>query len=68
MSNTTQQTLLFLQRRLQAIETDIQDVTLMYLQAVSHKNMEMAERCEATLYSANKLYNTTKAEIQNLTN
>ena len=50
--STTQQTLNFLQRRLQAIQTDINDVTAMYLQALSHKNVSLAEQCVLTLRSA----------------
>ena len=66
--STTQQTLAFYQRRLQAIQTDINDVTAMYLQAQSTKNIALAERCEATLYSANKLRATTLKTIQQLSN
>ena len=50
--STTQQTLNFFQRRLSAIQTDINDVTAMYLQAVSHKNVSLAEQCVLTLRSA----------------
>jgi hypothetical protein len=53
MSNT-QQTLNFLQRRILALETDIEDVTVMYLQAVSQKNIPLAEQCEITIASARK--------------
>jgi hypothetical protein len=51
MSNT-RQTLNFLQRRILALETDIEDITAMYLNAVSTKNMQLAEQCEITLGSA----------------
>lgn len=63
MSTTThQQTLNFLQRRLQAIQTDIEDITIMYLQAVSSKNMALAEQCEITLRSARQhQYEASKA-------
>ena len=50
--STTQQTLNFFQRRLSAIQTDINDVTAMYLQAQSHKNVSLAEQCVLTLRSA----------------
>ena len=50
--STTQQTLNFFQRRLSAIQTDINDVTAMYLQAVSHRNVSLAEQCVLTLRSA----------------
>lgn len=52
MSAQTQMTLEFFQRRLSALETDIQDLIVMYLQAVSTKNMQLAEQCEITLRSA----------------
>ena len=52
MSAQTQMTLEFFQRRLSAIETDIQDLTVMYLQAQSTKNMQLVEQCEITLRSA----------------
>lgn len=52
MSTTTQQTLSFLQRRLQAIETDIQDIIVMYLKAQSQKNGALIQQCEITLRSA----------------
>ena len=52
MSTETRMTLEFLQRRLQAIQTDINDVTAMYLQAQSHKNISLAEQCVLTLRSA----------------
>jgi len=48
----TQHTLNFLQRRILALETDIEDITAMYLQAVSTKNIQLAEQCEITLGSA----------------
>jgi hypothetical protein len=52
MSAQTQMTLEFFQRRLSALETDIQDLIVMYLQAVSTKNIQLAEQCEITLRSA----------------
>ena len=52
MSAQTQMTLEFLQRRIKAIQTDINDVTAMYLQAVSNKNVSLAEQCVLTLRSA----------------
>ncbi len=50
--STYQQNLNFFQRRLSALETDIQDLIVMYLQAQSTKNMQLAEQCEITLRSA----------------
>jgi predicted kinase len=52
MSAQTQMTLEFLQRRIKAIQTDIQDLTVMYLQAQSTKNMPLAEQCDIALNSA----------------
>ena len=54
MSTTTQQTLNFFQRRLQAIQSDINDVTAMYLQAISHKNILLIQQCETTLRKARR--------------
>jgi hypothetical protein len=60
--STYQQNLNFFQRRLQAIQTDIEDITIMYLQAVSQKNMALAEQCEITLRSARQhQYEATQA-------
>jgi replicative DNA helicase len=60
--STYQQNLNFLQRRLQALQTDIEDITIMYLQAVSSKNMALAEQCEITLRSARQhQYEATQA-------
>lgn len=60
--STTQQTLNFFGRRLSAIQTDINDVTAMYLQAQSNKNMALAEQCEITLRSARQhQYTATQA-------
>ena len=50
--STYQQNLNFFQRRLSALETDIQDLIVMYLQSVSQKNIQLAEQCEITLRSA----------------
>jgi len=50
--STYQQNLNFFQRRLSALETDIQELIVMYLQAQSTKNMQLAEQCEITLRSA----------------
>jgi hypothetical protein len=62
MSVQTQMTLQFFQRRLQALETDIQDLIVMYLQAVSNKNIGLAEQCEITLRSARQhQYTATQA-------
>ena len=67
MSNR-QQTLNFLQRRILALETDIEDITVMYLQAVSQKNIALAEQCEMTLRSARQhQYEATQA-LKSLTN
>lgn len=54
MSTLTQyqQDVNFFQRRLQALQTDIEDITVMYLQAQSTKNISLAEQCEITLRSA----------------
>ena len=52
--STTQQTLNFFQRRLQAIQTDINDVTAMYLQALSNKNILLMEQCQTTLRKARR--------------
>ena len=54
MSTETRMTLEFLQRRLQAIQTDINDVTAMYLQAQSHKNIALMEQCQTTLRRARR--------------
>jgi predicted kinase len=52
----------FFQRRLQALQTDIEDITLMYLQAQSTKNIGLAEQCEITLRSARQhQYEVTQA-------
>jgi len=51
MSAQTQMTLEFLQRRIKAIQLDINDVTAMYLQAQSTKNIQLAEQCVLTLRS-----------------
>ena len=54
MSTETRMTLEFLQRRLQAIQTDINDVTAMYLQALSNKNILLMEQCQTTLRKARR--------------
>jgi hypothetical protein len=60
--STYQQNLNFFQRRLSALETDIQDLIVMYLQAQSTKNMQLAEQCEITLRSARQhQYEATQA-------
>jgi archaellum component FlaC len=60
--STYQQSLNFFQRRLEALETDIEDITAMYLQAVSQKNISLAEQCEITLRSARQhQYEVTQA-------
>jgi hypothetical protein len=60
--STYQQTLNFFQRRLQALQTDIEDITVMYLQAQSTKNIALAEQCEMTLRSARQhQYEVTQA-------
>ena len=62
MSAQTQMTLEFFQRRLHTLETDIQDLIVMYLQAQSTKNMQLAEQCEITLRSARQhQYTATQA-------
>lgn len=60
--STYQQNLNFFQRRLQALQTDIEDITVMYLQAQSTKNIALAEQCEITLRSARQhQYEVTQA-------
>jgi hypothetical protein len=60
--STYQQSLNFFQRRLQALETDIQELIVMYLQAQSTKNGALAEQCEITLRSARQhQYEVTQA-------
>ena len=60
--STYQQTLNFFQRRLEALETDIQELIVMYLQAQSTKNIALAEQCEITLRSARQhQYEVTQA-------
>ena len=60
--STYNQTLAFFQRRLQALETDIQELIVMYLQAQSTKNGALAEQCEITLRSARQhQYEVTQA-------
>ena len=54
MSTQTQMTLEFLQRRIKAIQTDINDVTAMYLQALSNKNILLMEQCQTTLRKARR--------------
>jgi hypothetical protein len=62
MSAQTQMTLEFLQRRLQSLESDIQELIVMYLQAQSTKNGALAEQCEITLRSARQhQYEATQA-------
>ena len=62
MSAQTQMTLEFFQRRLQALESDIQELIVMYLQAQSTKNGALAEQCEITLRSARQhQYTATQA-------
>jgi hypothetical protein len=64
MSNTTLEELKFLQRRVSAIQTDIEDITLMYLNAVSTKNMLLAEQCEQSLLKAKEYLSTTQDVIK----
>jgi hypothetical protein len=60
--STTQQSINFFQRRLQALETDIQDLIVMYLQAQSTKNGALIQQCEITLRSARQhQYEATQA-------
>ena len=64
MSTTTehQQNISFFQRRLHSLESDIQELIVMYLQAQSTKNGALAEQCEITLRSARQhQYETTQA-------
>jgi len=60
--STYQQNLNFFQRRLDALEQDIQHLIVMYLQAQSTKNGALAEQCEITLRSARQhQYEVTQA-------
>jgi hypothetical protein len=60
--STYQQNLNFFQCRLLALERDIQDLIVMYLQAQSTKNIALAEQCEITLRSARQhQYTATQA-------
>jgi hypothetical protein len=60
--STYQQSLNFFQRRLEALEQDIQELIVMYLQAQSTKNGALAEQCEITLRSARQhQYEVTQA-------
>jgi hypothetical protein len=61
--STYQQNLNFFQRRISALETDIQDLIVMYLQACSTKNIRLAEQCEVAILSA---YKSIKAFNQTL--
>lgn len=62
MSAQTQMTLEFFQRRLHTLESDIQELIVMYLQAQSTKNGALAEQCEITLRSARQhQYEATQA-------
>ena len=62
--STTTQTLSFLQRRLKAIQSDIDDVTVMYLQAVSTKNIQLAEQCELSLHLAHTDFYTISQSLK----
>jgi hypothetical protein len=60
--STYQQTLNFFQRRLHTLESDIQQLIVMYLQAQSTKNGALAEQCEITIRSARQhQYEVTQA-------
>ena len=62
MSTIQQQSINFFQRRLQALETDIQHLIVMYLQAQSTKNGALIQQCEITLRSARQhQYEATQA-------
>lgn len=62
--STTTQTLSFLQRRLKAIQSDIDDVTVMYLKAQSTKNMALAEQCQSALHSAHTDFYTISQSLK----
>jgi hypothetical protein len=52
----------FLQRTIATIEQNVQQLTAMYLQAVSTKNIGLAEQCEVAILSAYesiKVFNQT---------
>jgi hypothetical protein len=53
----------FLQRTIATIESNVQQLTAMYLQAVSTKNILLAEQCEVAILSA---YESIKAFNQTL--
>ena len=53
----------FLQRTIATIESNVQQLTAMYLQAVSTKNVLLAEQCEVAILSA---YESIKAFNQTL--
>ena len=66
MSNT-KQTLLFLESTIATLERNTQQLTAMYLQAISTKNIVLVEQCEVALQSAYesiKAFNETQRAYQ----
>ena len=53
----------FLQRTISTLEQNLQQLTAMYLQACSTKNIRLAEQCEVAILSA---YKSIKAFNQTL--
>ena len=53
----------FLQRTISTLEHNVQQLTAMYLQACSTKNIRLAEQCEVAILSA---YKSIKAFNQTL--
>ena len=53
----------FLQRTISTLEQNVQQLTAMYLQACSTKNIRLAEQCEVAILSA---YKSIKAFNQTL--
>jgi hypothetical protein len=49
-----QMTINFFKRRLSNTQHDINDLTAMYLQSVSTKNVQLAEQCEIALRKARR--------------
>jgi hypothetical protein len=57
----------FLQRTISTLEQNVQQLTAMYLQAISTKNILLVEQCEAALLSAYesiKAFNETQRAYQ----
>ena len=57
----------FLQRTISTLEQNVQQLTAMYLQAISTKNILLVEQCEVALQSAYesiKAFNETQRAYQ----